>query len=160
MRSVRPDIGSAKSIISFYVETPDGQPTPANEVVPYLRQKFRVDASLLRFPISKLQTAICQNNCSGHGVCNEKTRKCKCEVFWMQDMFKVYLKLDEDSDCNWSILYVVLGMICSVLLFLGILWGMVHLCYSWCSKKRSATKPTTYKLIEDTDDLPPCKLCF
>lgn len=150
-------MATRKSIITFYVDGPDDQPLPANDVVKHLRQKLRIDASLLGFSVAKLQTAVCQNNCSGHGVCDEQTRKCKCEVFWMQDMFKVYLRSDEDSDCNWSILYVVLGTICSVLLFLGTMWGMVHLCYTWCSKKSSVMKPTTYKLIGDMDGLSPCK---
>lgn len=75
----------------------------------------------------------------------------------MQDMFKVYLNFGEDSDCSWSILYVVLGAVCGVLLFLGTLWGMVHLCYTFCIKREASTKPTTYKLIGDTDDIPPCK---
>lgn len=157
VRSVHPEIGSGKAMFTFYVETPEGNPTSANEVVQHLRQKLRVDASLLGFSIAKLQTAICQNNCSGHGVCNERTRECECEAFWMRDMFKVYLETDEDSDCNWSILYVVLGMVCGVLVFLGALWGIFYLCYTWCTKRRSMTKPTTYKLIEDTEDLPPCE---
>lgn len=156
MRTIRPEISTGKSIITFYVDGIDGKPLPANDVVKHLREKLRIDASLMGFSVAKLQTVICQNNCSGHGVCDVQTRKCKCEVFWMQDMFKVYLRLDEDSDCNWSILYVVLGMICSVLLFLGTLWGIVHLCYTWCSKK-SSVKPMTYKLLEDTEDLPPCE---
>lgn len=27
----------------------------------------------------------------------------------------------------------------------------------WCSKRKTIAKPSTYKLIEDTDDLPPCE---
>lgn len=154
VRNVKPEVGSGKAMIIFYVESPDGAPYPANDIVQHLREKLRVDAGLLGFSVTKLQTAICQNNCSGHGVCNEQTRKCECEAFWMQDMFKVYLETDEDSDCSWSILYVVLGVVCTVLAFFGSMWGLVYLCYSWCSKRWMGTKPTTYKLIED---LPPCK---
>ncbi|XP_023029330.2 dyslexia-associated protein KIAA0319-like protein isoform X1 [Leptinotarsa decemlineata] len=153
--SVRSEVRSSKTLLSFYIENAEGKPTPANEVVQYLRQKLRVDASLLGFTVTKLQTTICQNNCSGHGVCDEQTRECKCEAFWMQDMFKFYLGSDEDSDCSWSILYVVLGFVCGAIFFLGVLWGIVHLCYSLCSKRGAMSKPTTYKLIEDNDDLPP-----
>lgn len=153
VRSVRPSKESGNALITFYVDDSAGKPAPANDVVHYLRQKLHVDASLLGFSVEKLQTTICQNNCSGHGVCDELTRKCKCEAFWMQDMFKVYLKYQEDSDCSWSILYVVLGMVCGVLTFLGILWGMVHLCYTFCIKRGTNTKPTTYKLIADTEDV-------
>lgn len=71
-------------MISFYVETQDGNPLSANEVVEYLRQKLRVDASLLSFSVASLKTTVCQNNCSGHGVCDEQTRDCICEAFWMR----------------------------------------------------------------------------
>lgn len=69
--------------LTFYLEGANGLPVSANEVVGHLRQKLQVDARLLGFSVAKLQTAICQNNCSGHGVCDEVTRECKCEAFWM-----------------------------------------------------------------------------
>ncbi|KAJ8931838.1 hypothetical protein NQ314_015235, partial [Rhamnusium bicolor] len=153
VRSVRPEVGSGKAMLTFYVESAEGMPISANEVVHHLREKLRVDASLLRFSIAKLQTAICQNNCSGHGVCNEQTRKCECEAFWMQDMFKVYLKTDEDSDCSWSILYVVLGMICSVVLFLGTLWGMVYLFSS--RKSNISDSDTDSDVVFESRSKPP-----
>lgn len=71
-------------------------------------------------------------------------------------MFKAYFG-DGDSDCSWSILYVVLGVMCGLLLLIASVWGLTYFCLSWCSKRRIISKPTTYKLIEDTDDLPPCK---
>ncbi|KAG5899774.1 hypothetical protein JTB14_006109 [Gonioctena quinquepunctata] len=155
VHSVRSEITTSKTLLSFYIENSQGKPTPANDVVQYLREKLRVDASLLGFSVEKLQTTICQNNCSGHGVCDEQTRMCKCEAFWIRDMFKIYMRSDEDSDCSWSILYVVLGFVCGVVLFFATLWGLVHLCYTLCSKRGAMSKPTTYKLIEDADDLPP-----
>jgi hypothetical protein len=157
VRDVKPEVGSGKAMITFYVETPDGIPYPANDIVQHLREKLRVDGGLLGFTVTKLQTTICQNNCSGHGVCVEQTRKCECEAFWMQDMFKVYLKSDEDSDCSWSILYVVLGVVCTILAFFGSMWALVYVCYTWCTKRWNGTKPTTYKLIEDLPPLVPRK---
>lgn len=71
-------------------------------------------------------------------------------------MFKLYLDDTTDSDCSWSILYVALGIIITVLAVIGSIWGAVYLCMNGCSKRRLSGKPSTYKLIEDTDDLPPC----
>ncbi|KAL1497900.1 hypothetical protein ABEB36_008782 [Hypothenemus hampei] len=155
VRNVESESRTDKVKMTFYLEDPNGQSLPANDVVQHLRQKLQVDASLLGFSVTKLQTAICQNNCSDHGVCNEVTRECECEVFWMHDMFKVYFKSDEDSDCSWSVLYVVLGLICGVVTFLGCTWALVYICYKWCYSRHNVNKPTNYKLIEDTDDLPP-----
>lgn len=93
VRNVQSERGNGKTKITFYVETMDGKSVPANDVVQHLRQKLRVDASLLGFSVAKLQTTICQNNCSGHGVCNELTRKCECEAFWMQvrTIYSIYI---------------------------------------------------------------------
>lgn len=57
-------------------------------------------------------------------------------------------------------MYVVLGAVCGLITLLGTLWGGIYLCVNWCSKRRMARKPTTYKLIEDTEDLPPCTFVF
>ncbi|XP_066137669.1 dyslexia-associated protein KIAA0319-like protein [Euwallacea fornicatus] len=155
MRDVQSESGTGKVKLTFYLEGANSLPVGANEVVGHLRQKLQVDARLLGFSVAKLQTAICQNNCSGHGVCNEVTRECTCEVFWMHDMFKVYLEPGEDSDCSWSVLYVVLGLICGVLTFLGFSWALMYICYRWCNSRHDLSKPTNYKLLENTDDLPP-----
>lgn len=80
---MKPVSGTGMAMITFYVETKDVKPLPANDVVQHLREKLKVDAKLLGFSVAKLQTAICQNNCSGHGVCDEQTRRCICEAFWM-----------------------------------------------------------------------------
>lgn len=71
-------------------------------------------------------------------------------------MFKLYLDDSGDSDCSWSILYVALGIMCTVLAVIGLIWGAVYLCVNGCSKRRINGKPSTYKLIENTEDLPPC----
>ncbi|XP_018324122.1 dyslexia-associated protein KIAA0319-like protein [Agrilus planipennis] len=154
-RGLKPESGTNRAILSFYVEDRHGKPLPASVVVEQLRKKLRVDESLLGFQVTRLQSVICQNNCSGHGVCDEQTRRCVCEAFWMQDLFNLYFGFEEDSDCRWSILYVVLGVICSVVALIGILWGAAYLCFSWCVRRRLNSKPNSYKLIEETDDLPP-----
>lgn len=81
-------LGTQRAVIVFYIEQPDGKSVPATDVVHHLKQKLKLDESLLSFSVVNLQTTICQNKCSGHGVCNEQTRKCLCEAFWMQDLFK------------------------------------------------------------------------
>lgn len=53
---------------------------------------------------------------------------------------------------------MVLGVTCTVFVLIGLIWSMVYFCMDWCSKRKTISKPSTYKLIEDTDDLPPCEL--
>lgn len=83
VRGMKPVRGTDMAQITFYVESSDSKPLAANDVVNHLREKLKVDAKLLGFSVAKLQTTICQNNCSGHGVCDEQTRRCICEAFWM-----------------------------------------------------------------------------
>lgn len=172
---MKPQSGTGKSTITFFVEGSDGKTVSANTVVRHLRQKLTVDEGILGFMVNKLQTTVCQNNCSGHGVCNEQTRLCECETFWMrvngkrysmitrlmdfdfQNLFKVYFNSHEDSDCSWSLLYVVLGVLCGVVSFAGSMWALIYLCNTWWSKPAGSRKSANYNLIENTDDLPQCK---
>jgi len=54
-------------------------------VAELLRRKVRADAGLLVAPVVDVDTAVCQNNCSGHGVCDRSSRRCVCHTFWMQN---------------------------------------------------------------------------
>ena len=36
---------------------------------------------------------------SGHGVCDQESRQCYCEAFWMQDLIQKYLG-DGESNCG------------------------------------------------------------
>lgn len=78
------------------------------EVAALLRKKLRSDLNLLTYPVLDVDTAICQNNCSGmfhlqtrindllnllylvgHGVCDQYSRRCVCQSFWMENPIKV-----------------------------------------------------------------------
>lgn len=48
-----------------------------------LKDKLQRDASILGTVFADVRTVVCQNKCSGHGVCNDDTRACFCEAFWM-----------------------------------------------------------------------------
>lgn len=152
VRGLKTQTGTERAVIIFYIEQPDGKAVPATEAVHHLKQKITLDESILGFSVVNLQTTICQNQCSGHGVCNEQTRKCLCEAFWMQDLIKYYLG-DGEADCKWSVLYVVVALICGTLTLVGLCWGCAWLCVSICTK-RKRTKPQNYSLLGDSDEPP------
>lgn len=60
---------------------------PALEVEKILKEKFWRDYTILGTSVAGIRTTICQNDCSGHGVCNAETRDCMCQSFWMPDIF-------------------------------------------------------------------------
>ena len=43
------------------------------DVVSHLKKELAADAELLGVPVLSVQTLICQNNCSGHGYCDQVT---------------------------------------------------------------------------------------
>lgn len=89
---VEPRTGKAKLI--FFVQQENNgviKSLSGVEVVQRLKDKLLQDSELLQLSVASIDTAICQNNCSGHGVCNEETRQCLCEAFWMQNLIEQYL---------------------------------------------------------------------
>lgn len=84
----------------FYVgKQADKTVLPGPKVVKLLKRKLQQDSSLLELSVANIQTAICQNNCSGHGTCDQSTRECLCEAFWMQSLMREYFG-DGDSNCG------------------------------------------------------------
>lgn len=118
------------------------------DVVTQLKKKLRTDTDMIDFRVTLLDTYICQNNCSGHGHCDSHTKQCICEAFWMEDL--VRLKIYGESNCDWSVLYVIIIAFMVVVGLAGIVWGLVCLvkrCYRWRPKKRHR-----YTLLDELED--------
>lgn len=100
VRNLRAEPKTGKTVLVFYVEKKgDKTSLLGGEVVQRLKEKLRQDSGLLLLPVVNIDTAVCQNNCSGHGVCDQETRQCMCEAFWMQNVLKKYLG-NGDSNCG------------------------------------------------------------
>lgn len=154
---------------------------PGPAVVAMLKNRFRQDTGLLEISVIQIRTLICQNSCSGHGVCDPDTRTCLCEAFWMEDYFAKYFRGSESNCgkyseifCNsnliitnmniyiivltvnfisdWSILYVVLSIFIVTVCVVG---GLACLCHKLCLSRPGANKK--YKLIGDKDETPNCE---
>jgi len=129
LRSVNEEQNTGRAVISFLAgiikgpsqncryfkykiserQTPGGvnETLTGPQVVKALRAKLRQDSSLLDLPVARVETVICQNNCSNHGACDEATRQCLCEAFWMQDLFAQYAG-DGESNCGMLINFFAL----------------------------------------------------
>ncbi|KAL1122383.1 hypothetical protein AAG570_003788 [Ranatra chinensis] len=150
VREVRAD-SSGRALLVFYVSAQGTGSVPGPHVVRTLRNKLAQDSLLLHLSVAKLQTSICQNNCSGHGICEQETRLCLCEAFWMQDLFNKYLG-DGESNCDWSILYVIIGLSSGVVLVLGCMWGISCLCARLCHQS-SHKENLRYALLNSTEQI-------
>jgi len=60
--------------------------------------------------------AVCQNNCSGHGQCDQATKRCVCSGFWMENFFLANFG-ERQSNCG-----ELISMLCYWERCLGTLW--------------------------------------
>lgn len=157
---------------NFSLKVQDGKQVllSGQEVETILKEKFWRDSGILGASISDIRTTICQNTCSGHGVCNSETRVCLCETFWMPDIFYFWgvseANCGKNYICNWrifepiyymlfsidwSILYVIIGVFIGFLFLSGVCWGITCLCRR-SYKPRGRSKIQKYALLGTQED--------
>ena len=81
-----------------------------------LKEKLQRDASILGTSFGEIRTTICQNKCSDHGVCNEATRACICESFWMPSLG--YFWGFSEANCGRYLNLKFSGLIKTLLVYL------------------------------------------
>ncbi|KHJ78469.1 hypothetical protein OESDEN_21910 [Oesophagostomum dentatum] len=84
-----------------------GNVVQAQRVVKILRHE---SSMLSDFHISVIQTLYCKLGCSGHGTCNDFTKQCECDHFWMGNLFAYLFAGLKAEDCGvlilaWSSVY-------------------------------------------------------
>lgn len=66
VRNLRTEPHTGKAVLVFYVEKKGGKTAlPGPEVVKRLKEKLLQDSGLLQLSVANIDTAVCQNNCSG-----------------------------------------------------------------------------------------------
>ncbi|XP_023315730.1 dyslexia-associated protein KIAA0319-like protein [Trichogramma pretiosum] len=177
VRSLRAEPRTNRLILVFFVrsKTDKGEVVvlPASRVVDQLERELRDDSTKghrrMQLPVARLDTSICQNNCSGHGTCDQETRQCVCEAFWMQNFIKARAG---DSNCDWSILYAIIGGLAALIVGSCAVWLIACCCKRACrclscccccwGRRRappasllrppSKKKPARYSLLADDDE--------
>lgn len=125
------------------------QPLKGPEVLRRLKSKdIMSQAALLNYNVLEYDTIVCQKNCSNHGHCDPYTKRCVCETFWMENFFRVKFQ-DGESNCDWSILYVII--VCFlVLAAMGIIIWLILCCCA--RRKKKGKRRHRYTLLEDQDN--------
>ncbi|XP_071480902.1 dyslexia-associated protein KIAA0319-like protein [Diadema antillarum] len=124
-------------------------PLSGVEVIRRLKSKgIAAQKTLLNYPVLEYDTVVCQNNCSGHGTCDQYTKRCVCETFWMENFFRVKLG-DGEHNCDWSILYVIIVCFLS-LVAIGVFIWLIACCCS--RRKKRGRRRHRYTLLEEQDD--------
>lgn len=65
VRNLRTEPHTGKAVLVFYVEKKGGKALSGPEVVKRLKEKLLQDSGLLQLSVANIDTAVCQNNCSG-----------------------------------------------------------------------------------------------
>eukprot|EP00064_Thunnus_orientalis_P016744 superscaffoldBa00003388_g16815 len=79
---------------------PGRPPLSGHSVALSLRNKLRKQKNdFLIYKARRVDTVICQLNCSSHGECDSFTRRCVCHPFWMENFIRAQLG-DAESNCG------------------------------------------------------------
>ncbi|XP_060061853.1 dyslexia-associated protein KIAA0319-like protein homolog isoform X2 [Erinaceus europaeus] len=148
VQKIQPYTEQSTKMVFFVQNEPPHQIFKGHEVATMLKSELQKQkADFLIFRALEINTVTCQLNCSDHGHCDSFTKRCICDPFWMENFIKVQLK-DGDSNCEWSVLYVIIASFV-IVVALGILsWTMI------CCCKRQKGKPkrkSKYKILDATD---------
>ncbi|CAN9504213.1 unnamed protein product [Ophioblennius macclurei] len=125
---------------------PGRPPLSGRSVALGLRNKLRKQKNdFLVFKARRVDTVICQLNCSNHGECDSFTRRCVCHPFWMENLIRAQLG-DAESNCEWSVLYVTITSFMIVVATATLVWGVVCCCGRRKSKARRSK--SRYKMLD------------
>lgn len=134
----------------FLVSGGPGRPPLVGQSVALgLRNKLRKQKNeFLIFKTRRVDTVICQLNCSGHGDCDSFSRRCVCQPFWMENFIRAQFG-DQESNCEWSVLYVAIASFMILVAVGTLIWGMVCCCNRRKSKVRRSK--SRYKILEEDE---------
>ena len=96
------------AMLHFYVEVKDSDGLwkiqSGLKVINELKGKLKGANEIISMKFLKIDTLVCQNECSGHGYCRQDTRTCVCESFWIENFVRRGL-MDGKSNCGKISLY-------------------------------------------------------
>ncbi|XP_078056841.1 dyslexia-associated protein KIAA0319-like [Mustelus asterias] len=140
----------SSTVLTFYVES--GQPYRVYKGVDVARtlqkQLMREKVDFLLFKTLRIDTVVCFLKCSGHGHCDPFTKRCVCYPFWMENLIQRYFD-DGESNCDWSVLYVILSVFLAIIIIGATCW----ICICCCQRKRTKVrKKNKYTILDNMDD--------
>ncbi|XP_005403426.1 PREDICTED: dyslexia-associated protein KIAA0319 homolog isoform X2 [Chinchilla lanigera] len=137
--------------IVFYVQSgPPFKVLKAAQVARNLHRRLTEEkANFLLFKVLRIDTAGCLLTCSGHGHCDPITKRCVCAPLWMENPVQRYL-WDEESNCEWSVLYVAVLASALAVLLGGIAWFCICCCKR--RKRIKIRKKTKYTILDNMDE--------
>ncbi|CAM4702992.1 unnamed protein product [Leuciscus chuanchicus] len=137
------------TVFRFSVQGPDGT-IPGPKLTRLLRnQLLREKTDFLLFKVLRVDTVMCLLLCSGRGQCDPVTKSCSCDPLWMENPIRRFLE-DGESNCDWSVLYVTISCLVTIIFLLSISW----ICVCCCKRGRrtKVRKKTKYTILDNMDE--------
>ncbi|XP_009870301.1 PREDICTED: dyslexia-associated protein KIAA0319-like protein homolog [Apaloderma vittatum] len=148
VQKIQPYTEQSTKMVFFVQNQPPHQIFKGRDVAWTLKNELRKQQSdFLIFRALEINTVTCQLNCSEHGRCDSFTKRCVCDPFWMENFLRVQMG-DGESNCEWSVLYVIIASFV-IVVAVGILSWMVICC---CKRRKGKSKrKSKYKILDATD---------
>ncbi|NXN91727.1 K319L protein, partial [Rhinopomastus cyanomelas] len=148
VQKIQPYTEQSTKMVFFVQNQPPHQVFKGREVAWTLKNELRKQQpDFLIFRALEINTVTCQLNCSEHGRCDSFTKRCVCDPFWMENFLRVQMG-DGESNCEWSVLYVIIASFV-IVVALGIFCWMVICC---CKRRKGKSKrKSKYKILDATD---------
>jgi cbb3-type cytochrome oxidase subunit 3 len=139
----------SRTVVEFIV-TQEVTHDPLNGSVILQKLEAYLGGGVIRdIPLTKVDTKVCQNPCSGHGTCDQRTKTCKCDIFWMENFVSSNVGAKR-SNCEWSVLYFVLIILGIVLIFFFICW--IACCCHIRRRRNKRRKRIKYALLQNQNE--------
>ncbi|XP_056126834.1 dyslexia-associated protein KIAA0319 isoform X2 [Rhinichthys klamathensis goyatoka] len=139
------------TVFRFSVQGPDGT-IPGPKLTRLLRnQLLREKTDFLLFKVLRVDTVMCLLPCSGRGQCDPVTKSCSCDPLWMENPIRRFLE-DGESNCDWSVLYVTISCLVTIIFLLSISWICVCCCKSFRGRRTKVRKKTKYTILDNMDE--------
>uniref|UniRef100_W5MFC4 KIAA0319 n=1 Tax=Lepisosteus oculatus TaxID=7918 RepID=W5MFC4_LEPOC len=137
------------TVMSFYVRGREGI-LQGPQLTRTLRgQLLKEKSDFLLFRVLRVDTAVCLLRCSEHGQCDPITKHCVCDPFWVENPVHRYFN-DGESNCEWSVLYVIITSFVMVILIMGLSWACVCCCKR--TRRTKVRKKTKYTILDNIDE--------
>ncbi|XP_008116104.2 dyslexia-associated protein KIAA0319-like protein homolog isoform X2 [Anolis carolinensis] len=148
VQKIQPYTEQSTKMVFYVWNQPSHLLFKGHDVAWTLKNELRKQQSgFLIFRALEINTVTCQLNCSEHGHCNSFTKRCVCDPFWMENFIKVQIG-DGESNCEWSVLYVVIASFV-IVVSVGIFSWVVVCCFK--RRKGKPKRKSKYKILDATD---------
>ncbi|XP_066494516.1 dyslexia-associated protein KIAA0319-like protein homolog [Tiliqua scincoides] len=148
VQKIQPYTEQSTKMVFYVRNQPPHQVFKGYDVARTLKSELRKQQSdFLIFHALEINTVTCQLNCSEHGHCDSFTKRCICDPFWMENFIRLQMG-DGESNCEWSVLYVVIASFVIVVSCGIFSWAVVCCCKKRKGKPKRKSK---YKILDATD---------